>query len=342
MISRQNAVIPECLKNYLLIDTGSMEQAHDAAARSFVPHKLQKLDNNPSFHFRHSHAFLPKVSLSYTSYGSKILLEPGAMKDFYLIQIPVSGQIDVHSGGQHCLCHGTFGSIVSATEHTQMQWSNNAGLMTVKIQRQALEKQLQKLIRADLSEPVVFDIEMPLSEQQYHHWHIAVLRLMQYFQYPNKAEIVSLEGGFENRLIETLLISQNNNYSELIKDGDNNSLSKPVDLAIEYMHEHLAEKITLSQLADITDVTARTLHNGFKKYRNLSPMEYLSNIRMQEARRNLLKAKQHENITSIAQASGFSHLGRFSQKFFEQFGELPSETLKNNKHHKLKKHHRLV
>jgi AraC-like DNA-binding protein len=37
------------------------------------------------------------------------------------------------------------------------------------------------------------------------------------------------------------------------------------------------------------------------------------------------------NLTELAMEFGFFHLGRFSEQYRKQFGELPSETLKRRR-----------
>jgi len=324
----QKPAVPECLKDYLLVDTRSMEHAHDVAARSFVPHKLRPLRLHSDFHFVHSHAFLQNVSLCYTAYGNELMVEPESMDEFYLIQMSTGGVVEIESGSKQAKVFGMQGSILSPENRTKFRWSEDAGVITIKIDRQALEEQMRRLIQTELTKGIDFKLGMQLTAPEYRNWYIEVLRLMQYFQYTKNAELVSLEGWFEQKLMELLLVSQPSNYSHQLTQDQFHAPSQSVGLAIDYMHQHIVEKITLGKLSNITGVSGRTLHNGFKRFRNVSPLEYLTDIRLQKARSALLKACTDATVTSIAQASGFSHLGRFSQRYFQEFGEHPSDTLR--------------
>ena len=90
------------------------------------------------------------------------------------------------------------------------------------------------------------------------------------------------------------------------------------------------DKITLATLSSLSGVTSRTLHNGFKRYSGVSPMEYLLETRLKNAKKRLSKVRSNSSVTDIAHSVGFTHLGRFSQQFFQKYGELPSEVLKRN------------
>lgn len=318
---------PEFLDDYLLVDTHSMQDAHDVAARSFVPHTLTKTDASPDFHFVHSHAFMQDISLCYTSYGANLILEPEPMDNFYLIQMPVSGLIELDSGGVHRNLNGMEGSIVSPTNRTCFKWSEDSGLITIKVERQALEYHLRRLCQSEVVDPIEFEVAMSLSDPKYRNWYIEVVRMMQYFQHSKRTEAVALEGWFEQKLMEILLFSQTNNYSEQLMQQRYTAPSKAVGEAMQYMHAHIDEKISLATLADVTGVTARTLHNGFKRFRDVSPLDYLTEIRLQKVRFDLEHADDSDTVTSIAQSVGFTHLGRFSHKYFQHFGELPSQTI---------------
>jgi len=96
--------------------------------------------------------------------------------------------------------------------------------------------------------------------------------------------------------------------------------------AEEYMRAHLSNQITISELLTICGCSRTALYSCFEKTRGYTPMEFLSEQRLQKARRDIIKASPEATIASIAFNCGFSHLGRFSQLYRKRFGELPSAT----------------
>lgn len=330
MAYTQKVGVPECLKDHLMVDTRSIEYARDAAANAFVPHKLKNVQTRNNFHFVHSQAFLNDVSLCYTCYGNELTVTPEPMGEFYLVQLPAHGNVDIRSGNCRSRLTGSTGSIISPMNQNRFHWSENAGVISIKIERHALEHQMRRLIQSEVNGGIEFQLEMHLASPAYRNWYIEVVRLMQYFQSTKHSELVALEGWFEQKLIEMLLVSHPSNYSKFLTNGNYQAPPKSVGIAIDYMNEYFMEKITLATLSSVTGVTSRTLHNGFKRYRNVSPMEYLLEIRLRKAKTALSKANDGSSVTEIAQAAGFSHLGRFSQQFFQEYGELPSDTLKQS------------
>lgn len=91
------------------------------------------------------------------------------------------------------------------------------------------------------------------------------------------------------------------------------------------MERHLAEPLTLDQLAAAAGVSPRTLHNLAAQHWGTTPMRALRDLRLDHARRALL-ASTPANVTDVALACGFGHAGRFSAYYARRFGESPSET----------------
>ena len=330
MTYMQRVGIPDCLKDHLIVDTRNIEYARDVAANSFVPHKLKKIRGKNDFHFVHGHAFLNDISLCYTSYGNELVVAPEPMGDFYLVQIPLHGSVDIRSNDSSSSLEGMTGSIISPMNHNHFHWSKNAGVISIKIERLALEQQLQSLIQNDVFGDIEFELEMHMAKPAYRNWYIEVVRLMQYFQAANVSESVALEGWFEQKMMEILLISHPNNYSKLLTRETYEAPQRCVGIVIDYINEHFMDKITLATLSSIAGVTSRTLHNGFKRYRGVTPMEYLLETRLKNVKKRLSESHNNSNVTELAHAVGFTHMGRFSQQFFQKYGELPSEVLTRN------------
>jgi len=73
----------------------------------------------------------------------------------------------------------------------------------------------------------------------------------------------------------------------------------------------------------------RGLQRGFMDAYGTSPMNYLRSVRLKRIRALLLAGHVGDTINIIASKWGFAHMGRFAQAYYNEFGELPSETLQN-------------
>lgn len=92
---------------------------------------------------------------------------------------------------------------------------------------------------------------------------------------------------------------------------------------VKYITEHYAEPIKVSQLAEMTYLSPRHFTRIFKEYFQTTPMNFITNCRLQRAR--LLLAEKNCSITQVANESGFSDSNYFARQFKKAFGVSPSE-----------------
>ena len=92
--------------------------------------------------------------------------------------------------------------------------------------------------------------------------------------------------------------------------------------AIEAMENHIADPLTLPQLALLSGIGARQLNRLFGEKLGQSTMGFYRALRLEKARGFL--AQSPMSINRVALAAGFSSQSHFSQCFRERYGEPPS------------------
>jgi len=133
----------------------------------------------------------------------------------------------------------------------------------------------------------------------------------------------------EDTLKRLLLAAIPHNYSDLFDAPPTAAAPYYVRRVEEYVREHASEFISLADMVEASGVSARSLHAGFRRFRNVTPMGYLKNYRLELARRQLLIGiDQGLTVTDIAMSSGFTHLSKFARDYYERFNERPSTTLR--------------
>lgn len=105
---------------------------------------------------------------------------------------------------------------------------------------------------------------------------------------------------------------------------------KLVDNAKEYVYEHFAEPITLSQVADSLDVSVTYLSKVFHDVVGESYIKFITRVRMEYAAR-LIKANPNEHIFSVAEKAGYFSLKHFNYVFKEFYNMTPTEYQSKNK-----------
>ena len=97
------------------------------------------------------------------------------------------------------------------------------------------------------------------------------------------------------------------------------------------MKAHLEEAISIIDLLQICGCSRRALFSAFRNARGYTPMEFLTEQRLQSVREKLLKPRPEASVSSIALDCGFIHLGRFPQLYRNRFDERPSDTLRKGR-----------
>ena len=100
--------------------------------------------------------------------------------------------------------------------------------------------------------------------------------------------------------------------------------------AVEYMHRHAGEPLTVRAVARAARVSSRALQHSFARHLGTSPQAYLHYCRLDGARAELLAAEPGTvTVRQVAANWQFSNAGRFAADYRRQFGEAPSTTLRS-------------
>lgn len=98
---------------------------------------------------------------------------------------------------------------------------------------------------------------------------------------------------------------------------------------VDYIDQHLKQDIDGEALARQARMSLRSLYSLFERHAHTTPSNYIRLKKLERVRACLSDDTCNvRNVTELAMDYGFLHLGRFSQSYRQQFGELPSDTLK--------------
>ena len=97
----------------------------------------------------------------------------------------------------------------------------------------------------------------------------------------------------------------------------------PIRAAAAYIQEHFTEKITLEQTAEQVHLSPVYFSGLFKKETCMNFSEYLTQVRVQEAKRLLKQGTV--NVSEVAERVGYSDARHFSKTFQRLVGITPKE-----------------
>ena len=110
----------------------------------------------------------------------------------------------------------------------------------------------------------------------------------------------------------------------LMEPGKKHKISEFVQSIESYLQEHYSEPITTQSLSAVFGYVPSYISSMFKQEYALSPSEYLTKIRIEEAKR-LMKDKPEMFCKEIAESVGFKNQHHFSRIFKKTEGIWPTE-----------------
>ena len=118
--------------------------------------------------------------------------------------------------------------------------------------------------------------------------------------------------------------------SENIKDTRKNSIKLLIESAETYLKNNFNEaSISLESTADMLHISSEYLSRQFKKEKRTTFIHYLTDLRLEEAKR-LIEDTNYKNF-EVADAVGYKEPNYFSYVFKKQFGISPSKYRKSIK-----------
>lgn len=93
------------------------------------------------------------------------------------------------------------------------------------------------------------------------------------------------------------------------------------------LKEKAREAPAIGAVARALGISARTLSEGFRRFRGITPRDFLRDQRLDGLRADLLAAPPDATVTAVASGWGYVNFGTMAGAYRRRFGELPSQTL---------------
>jgi AraC family ethanolamine operon transcriptional activator len=132
-------------------------------------------------------------------------------------------------------------------------------------------------------------------------------------------------------MVETLLaaLGATRDFEPTGADHLHQSQTLVVKTAEDYALSHADDRVYVTDLCRAAAVSERALEYAFKEVMGLTPVAYLTRLRLHRVRQALLAATHGSTtVSAVALDWGFWHFGEFSRAYKGCFGELPSDTLR--------------
>ncbi|OZI55491.1 helix-turn-helix domain-containing protein [Bordetella genomosp. 5] len=276
---------------------------------------------------RLSRAQVGALTICTLRYGPEVRIDPGRLRDFMLVQVPLVGRARVQCGADIVETCTRRAAVIAPDRPLALHWESGCEQLMLKIPRGLLDQVGQQAFGAAARRPLDFAPSLALDTPTGSTWRALVAGLLHTLPLLAQAAPVGTVPAdiwtlrMQEMLVLHLLWHQPNTW----RDGAH-AVPRHLAQAEAYMHAHLAAPICAADIARHAGVSASQLARLFHAHRGTTPMSALRTLRLDSARDHLLSGAH--GVTDAALAVGFGHLGRFSEYYRERHGELPSATLR--------------
>lgn len=289
-----------------------------AVRRFDMPHGQRELDTILN------HRRSGGIGLTYARYGAS--LSANLQQNDYFVQgFPISGAGEILWNRKELSVSTRSGGVVGGPgSEATFSYDSNFSHLIATFSPAALARKLSTMIGRPIDPPLRLEGNPAHLVGQY--------QLIQFLA----GELDRIDGQLpavalaeiEQAIIVAYLSAHTHNYSHRLNGEPLMIAPWQVRQAAEYIEQNWDQPITIEDLSNITQTSARSLFHLFKRTYGVSPMVFARRIRLRHARAMLSRPDMKTSVTSVGFLCGFSNLGHFARAYHGAFGELPSETLK--------------
>lgn len=311
---------------HLMLASGNLDEVVESCTRTLRPHRLLLRGKSAKLATRLHHVQIGRLSLNRLCYGGDVTVTPFVPEeDNFLITLPLHGAAQFHYGNASAGVAPRRGAIVGPYREFRFDIDSGFDQIVLRLDRRRVETVCASLSGAETVAPVNFELaltDMPNFWSKLLEAATSLSTSGMVLDHPR------LFVHLEELIIETLLLTQPNNFTSTVSADGDRAHSRQVRRAMEYMREHIAEPLRMSEVARVCGLSLRSLQAGFQRDLGISPRQWLRTQRLERVHAILSTAPRGSvTVTEVALQWGFFHLGEFAAHFKARFGEKPSDVL---------------
>ena len=326
--------IPPALEAYEVFSSGVIRDAEKGVEELLGRHRLT-VQARDTAEFRASlHASrLRDITFGYLDYRVAVDVTcETPIEDHFFVFMPTNGAGTFWVGDSAVESSTAKAFIAQPSEVLHFHFDVDSPHLFVRIARGLLERQLSRMLGRSLRSEIAFKFTLDQFSLISMRWLSAIQLLHEEISHPTP--LSKIETGLtslEDYIAATLLLVQPSNYSQALQSPGRTPASRTLRRAVNFIEGHLAEEMTISDLASAAGCSTRTLQASFASELGTSAVAFIRDLRLQRVHDELRDSSELAHyivsVTEIARSWGFSHMGRFAAAYRSRYGENPSDTL---------------
>jgi AraC-like DNA-binding protein len=307
-------------------------EATAIAARVYHEHRLTIVGDRRAFAMSLDAASLGPITLGWLSYDTEVRLDAEPHADAYQINLVSAGHMHAYCGSHQMVATSETGMIFRPDRPTGFAgWRTPSQMLAIKIERHALENELEQLLHRAVAGPIAFALPLDLSNHGAADWSWLVSALAASFVDPGSLfRQPIMTAPLVHAILAGLLLSAEHDFRAQLEAPVRRIGPTTVRRAHEYIEQHAHEPLTVAQVAAWAGVSVRALQQGFQRSLGATPHQIIQHTRLERAHADLLNSSADDaTVAGIGAKWGFPHAGRFASLYHARYNAYPSATLRH-------------
>lgn len=272
---------------------------------------------------------LGPVTVGEVRYGADVYVTTTDLETAYHILVPVTGALQSRQLGHVVAADPSRAAVLQPVGDVELTWSADCRLFSVKVDRAALEREVDAALGRQVASPMPLGASFPTGSGPGRSWAAMIRLLLEEMRGPEallaRPQMLRY---WQELLISGLALTVEHPYSHEPAARRPRTVKRTLDA----MHSEPGRQFTAGDLAAIAGVGVRVLQESFKQHIGMSPLTYLRRLRLDKVHHELCNADPWQvSVSEVAARWGFTHLGRFAGAYRTRFGESPSQTLRDRR-----------
>jgi AraC-like DNA-binding protein len=307
-----------------------VDEAHEVGTRVYHEHRVTVTGNLSCFALTLDATSLGPLTVGWVTYGTQVRIE-SAHPGHYQVNIPSAGTMLAGSRGREAVGGPGRAVVYHPDRRAELTgWTEPAPVLALRIARGALQGKLEQLLDRPLPDPPELALGMDVTTGRGAQW-LALVRALADGLSNGQALIHQpmVAAPFTHSLLTGLLMCASHAHRDELDAPVRSAGPAAVRAARAYIEAHAAQPLTVADIARAAGVGVRGLQQGFQRALDMSPTQYLRQVRLREAHRELSAADPATTtVAGLAARWGFAHQGRFAAQYRQRYGVLPAHTLR--------------
>ncbi|WP_433782651.1 helix-turn-helix domain-containing protein [Actinomycetospora sp. CA-101289] len=307
-----------------------LDGAKAAVGQDFFTTSMDLVDRTASYDFRFDGVVLGALAVGVSQINSGLEIGTADLEDCYYVNYSASGSMHARHRRRAVEVTPGWGAVYHPVGPVAMTTSDEYDSYAVRIDRRAVNEALEEQLGHAVPPDPVLEPRVDLRSGPGRRWDRLVRLLCDEARTtPSVLSHPMIAAPLHDAVVSGFVHATEHRWRDALARPPQSWSRTPVRRAVEAIRSDPAQPFTPTGLARLAGAPTRTLHDGFRRHLDTTPMAYLRLVRLERAHAELRAAEPGgTTVAEVAHRWGFSHVSRFSQAYRRVYGRAPGATLR--------------